>query len=99
MALSRRFIAGVVIATAVLGGTVVALKRALFRPNASASRIAGGSPERRRPVIFIGLDGADWGLLDDYMRRGIMPNLAALAAAGSAGVVRTIDPPLSPLVW
>jgi Tfp pilus assembly protein PilF len=51
------------------------------------------------PVIFIGLDGADWELLDDYMAAGVMPNLAALARAGRTGTLKTINPPLSPLVW
>jgi tetratricopeptide (TPR) repeat protein len=52
-----------------------------------------------RPVIFIGLDGADWELLDDYMASGVMPNLAALVRSGRAGTLKTINPPLSPLVW
>ncbi len=52
-----------------------------------------------RPVIFVGLDGADWELLDDYMASGVMPNLKALAGAGRTGTLKTINPPLSPLVW
>jgi tetratricopeptide (TPR) repeat protein len=52
-----------------------------------------------RPVLFVGLDGADWELLDDYMASGVMPNLAALAREGRTGVLETIHPPLSPLVW
>jgi len=52
-----------------------------------------------RPVIFIGLDGADWQLLDDYAADGTMPNLKGLVAAGSGGVLETDYPPLSPLVW
>jgi Tfp pilus assembly protein PilF len=51
------------------------------------------------PVIFVGLDGADWELLDDYMASGVMPNLAALAKGGRTGTLKTIQPPLSPLVW
>jgi tetratricopeptide (TPR) repeat protein len=52
-----------------------------------------------RPVIFVGLDGADWQLLDDYMRNGSMPNLNRLVANGAGGVLETDYPPLSPLVW
>jgi tetratricopeptide (TPR) repeat protein len=52
-----------------------------------------------RPVLFVGLDGADWELLDDYMASGVMPNLARLAREGRTGVLATIHPPLSPLVW
>jgi len=51
------------------------------------------------PVLFVGLDGADWELLDAYMQAGIMPNLAALSREGRTGVLTTIQPPLSPLVW
>ena len=56
----------------------------------------GGSEAR---LIVIGLDGADWQLLDDYVARGLMPNLAQLAREGRAGVLTTQHPPLSPLVW
>ena len=51
------------------------------------------------PVIFIGLDGADWQLLDDYMQSGAMPNLARLVTQGTSGALRTEHPPLSPLLW
>ena len=50
-------------------------------------------------VIFVGLDGADWDLLDPYMAEGVMPSLAALVRGGRAGILTTIHPPLSPLVW
>jgi tetratricopeptide (TPR) repeat protein len=51
------------------------------------------------PVIFIGLDGADWQLLDHYMRQGAMPNLQSLVREGTAGNLLTEHPPLSPLLW
>jgi tetratricopeptide (TPR) repeat protein len=50
-------------------------------------------------VIFLGLDGADWQLLDRYTADGTMPNLARLIAGGDKRVLRTQHPPLSPLVW
>lgn len=52
-----------------------------------------------RPVIFLGLDGADWQLFDGYLAAGRMPNLARLVREGRAGVLTTLQPPLSPLVW
>jgi tetratricopeptide (TPR) repeat protein len=52
-----------------------------------------------RQVLFVGLDGGDWQLLDGYMADGTMPTLAALARQGRSGVLQTIQPPLSPLVW
>ena len=55
------------------------------------------SPGRR--VIFVGLDGADWSLLDEYVANGTMPTLARLVREGTSGTVATLHPPLSPLVW
>ncbi|MEK6374349.1 MAG: alkaline phosphatase family protein [Acidobacteriota bacterium] len=54
---------------------------------------------RTRPVIFIGLDGADWELLDTYMQSGAMPVLKRLVAEGAGGVLETEHPPLSPILW
>ncbi len=56
-------------------------------------------PPGNRSVIFVGLDGADWQYLDTLMTRGVMPNLRELVATGHGGVLTTIHPPLSPLVW
>lgn len=61
---------------------------------------ACGAPRpAERKVLFVGLDGADWQLLDRYMAAGAMPNLAALVREGRSGVLRTLQPPLSPLLW
>jgi len=54
---------------------------------------------RGLPVIFLGLDAADWSLLDDYMARGVMPTLRRLVAEGTSGHLKTLSPPLSPLIW
>ena len=61
----------------------------------AVARSAKPSP----PVIFIGLDGADWHLLDRTMAAGLMPNLQRLVAGGISGPLETEFPPLSPLVW
>ena len=68
------------------------------RPAGAAAAIAA-AVRPGRPVIFLGLDGADWNLLDQYMARGLMPNLTRLVAAGTSGRLRTMQPALSPLVW
>jgi Flp pilus assembly protein TadD len=52
-----------------------------------------------RPVIFIGLDAADWNLLDGYMASGVMPNLKKLVDHGTKATPLTELPPLSPIVW
>ncbi len=51
------------------------------------------------PVFLVGLDGADWQLLDRYVAAGVMPNLAALVQEGAGGILLSQHPPLSPLVW
>ncbi len=51
------------------------------------------------PVLFVGLDGADWQLLDRYLAVGAMPNLARLVAEGVHGELKSENPPLSPLLW
>ena len=64
-----------------------------------AARSASSEPKASCPVIFVGLDGADWQLLDDYISAGAMPNLARLVREGTSGTLDTIRPPLSPLIW
>lgn len=92
---------------ALLGGLVALV--ALLRPRSEsrpgalddgsvpeiARRVRGGG----RPVIFVGLDGGDWQMLDPYMAKGAMPNLARLVAEGTGGALETLHPPLSPIVW
>ncbi len=58
-----------------------------------------GPARAGRPVIFVGLDGADWELLDRLVADGTMPELARLLREGASGVLETQHPPLSPLVW
>ncbi|HSP15493.1 MAG TPA: alkaline phosphatase family protein [Thermoanaerobaculia bacterium] len=65
------------------------------RPVPDVAKLVTQSP----PVLFIGLDGADWELLDDFIARGAMPNLARLVREGTSGVLETEHPPLSPLLW
>ena len=70
-------------------------------PAASGGRIGdiAARAQTRSPVIFIGLDGADWALLDQYAERGVMPVLRGLVAEGASGTLQTIHPALSPLIW
>jgi tetratricopeptide (TPR) repeat protein len=74
---------------------VVALSTIACHSGQHATSSSGGHPA----VTFIGLDGADWQLLDDYIAKGSMPNLARLVKEGTSGILETIRPPLSPIVW
>jgi tetratricopeptide (TPR) repeat protein len=50
-------------------------------------------------VIFVGLDGADWRLLDRFVADGTMPRLGEILQRAERRVLLTQHPPLSPLVW
>jgi predicted AlkP superfamily phosphohydrolase/phosphomutase/tetratricopeptide (TPR) repeat protein len=50
-------------------------------------------------VALIGLDGADWELIDPLMARGELPNLARLKSRGAWGNIKSMNPMLSPLLW
>ncbi|MEO8274983.1 MAG: alkaline phosphatase family protein [Thermoanaerobaculia bacterium] len=54
---------------------------------------------RRPPILFIGLDGADWQQLDPLLAEGAMPHLARLRASAAWGELETEIPTLSPLLW
>jgi tetratricopeptide (TPR) repeat protein len=82
----KRWLTGLIVMAAVGAAVTLALRAGLFAP-----------PARR--VIVIGLDAADWQLLDPYIASGRMPNLARLAREGRSGVLRSFKPHLSPLIW
>jgi tetratricopeptide (TPR) repeat protein/predicted AlkP superfamily phosphohydrolase/phosphomutase len=48
---------------------------------------------------LIGLDGADWDLLEPMIAAGELPHLAALRAEGAYGRLRSDEPMLSPILW
>ncbi len=60
-----------------------------------ARRPAGG----RAPVIWIGLDGLDWELLDRLGAEGKMPNWKRLATEGYKASLRSDYPLISPILW
>jgi len=48
--------------------------------------------------LVIGIDGADWGVVEDLWRQGRLPHLRALADGGVAGPLAT-DYGASPVIW
>jgi tetratricopeptide (TPR) repeat protein len=50
-------------------------------------------------IALIGLDGADWEIIDPLIDRGLLPNLARLKARGAWGNMKSMNPMLSPLLW
>jgi hypothetical protein len=55
-------------------------------------------PERRR-VVVIGIDGAEWAVIDPLRRAGRLPVLDGLIARGTSGPLGTFKPTLSPALW
>ena len=51
------------------------------------------------PVLVIAVDGLEWDVLLPLLHAGRLPALAALMERGTAGLLETIEPTLSPVVW
>jgi len=62
----------------------------------SRARRPAGS---RAPVIWLGLDGLDWDLLDRLAAEGRMPNWKRLTAEGYTARLKAYVPILSPVIW
>ncbi len=52
-----------------------------------------------RRILLVGLDGADWKVLDPLMERGEMPNLRRLVEGGVKARMKALSPMLSPILW
>lgn len=63
------------------------------------ARVRAGTRTTGRKVLLIGLDGADWQLIDPLLERGRLPGLASLLRRGVRADLRSNDPMLSPLLW
>ncbi len=50
-------------------------------------------------IMVVGLDGATWRILDPMMRAGKLPHLQKLVREGSAGVLKSLEPMVSPTIW
>jgi len=69
--------------------------RSVSPPELAASR----DVEPRGKLLLIGLDGADWKILDRLAAAGRVPTIDRLRREGAAGVLRSEEPLLSPIVW
>ncbi len=61
--------------------------------------LADGAPLLPQRVLVIGLDGADWEILDSLIAQGRLPHLARLAREGARGKLLSLSPMLSPVIW
>jgi len=52
-----------------------------------------------KKVLFIGLDGATFDVLDPFMDQGLMPRLKSFTEEGVRGLLETAIPPITPTAW
>src|SRR5438093_12370234 len=76
-----------------IGATLLYQNRSALRTGLSSR---GDDPP---PIALVGLDGADWNIIDPLVKAGRMPHLAALMAKGVRCRLLTISPTLSPVIW
>ena len=67
--------------------------------DADAATRTRRAPGGRTPVIWLGLDGLDWDLLDRLAAEGKMPNWKRLTSEGYTARLTSFMPVLSPVVW
>jgi hypothetical protein len=64
-----------------------------------AALAACGSRPVPRKVVLVGIDGAEWSVLDRLRAAGRVPVLARLLERGARGSLATLRPTLSPALW
>lgn len=57
------------------------------------------SKKLAKKVLVIGWDAADWKVIYPLIEQGKMPTLAKFISEGVHGKIKTLDPPLSPMLW
>jgi Tfp pilus assembly protein PilF len=57
------------------------------------------SPKRGAKVLIVGVDAADMIILDRLRERGEVPNFEKFFSEGSTGLLHSLEPILSPLIW
>ena len=62
-------------------------------PGAKSPALSGAK------LLVVGLDGADWAIIDPLLAQGRMPNLAGLVKRGVRAKLLSMSPMLSPVVW
>ncbi len=70
-------------------------------PRGAAARLAQRVTDHfpTRPLVVVGFDGGDWGVAGPLMAAGKLPNLARVVKEGQHGVLQSIEPLSSPVVW
>lgn len=88
-------------ATGIVVETISARSEAADRRHRSArtAEAADAARPQRGRVLVVGLDAADWQIVDPMMQSGLLPNLARLVREGARASLRSYEPMLSPILW
>src|SRR5262245_1821667 len=83
------------------GSRAGGLAVALLAGAAGLALAAGGCARRSTDlrILLVGVDSADWEMIRPMAERGELPHFAKLLEEGASAPARTLEPPLSPLVW
>jgi predicted AlkP superfamily phosphohydrolase/phosphomutase len=57
------------------------------------------SPGGTHQVVFVGIDGASWRIIDPMIKRGKLPNFARIKKEGAWGALRSTPCFMSPPAW
>ena len=53
----------------------------------------------KNKVFLYGIDGATWDVINPLLKDGKLPNLKRIIDTGVRGILKSIEPPVSPMVW
>ena len=54
---------------------------------------------KKRKLVLLGLDSADWKILDPLIKEGCLPNFRHIVKNGSCARLRSTLPPITPPAW
>lgn len=54
---------------------------------------------KRKKVLLVGWDAADWDIINPLVDAGEMPGIASIINEGVMGNLATLEPPFSPMMW
>ena len=69
------------------------------KDGSGAAEPAPAALPRPAPIVLMGADGLEWDVLLPLLRAGRLPAMAALMNRGTYGLLHTMRPTLSPVIW
>lgn len=60
---------------------------------------SGCSHRSSEPIVVVGIDGADWKIIQPLIDEGRLPNLGRLVREGVSAPLTSLEPLISPIIW